>query len=421
MDTIPTTLTDADFLQESLDFSSINPEDFENLIFHLLDEMGFSNIQWRKGGRGNSATDGGRDLEATFWNVQPAGARELAYWVEVKHRSGGLEKSQVQATVLNAASVSSRDNLVIVTNSTVSNPTLDWVKEFQSSHRLPIVTIWQGHDLELLLRKNPSTLSRFLPYSLSFSGRCKVIESRFCNLVLPPSGGELEELWASREKIAQSPMLLFAACTSELAYGDVATRPWPMVVTEDELISLAALSVANVYPFLFRCISLGRSQEPLVQAIAYILQCVVIRLGEQYAAAFLFDPERCFESSDSLPQELQQQRMSPVIATIYHELAIQCSSVKYCPKLSYLRRDGDEKYFQRFRVPNPSPAEEDQRFLVMNSSKHPCEIGLVDLESYCPLGDLEEPESLTEEQAVEKLAFVRKVIEARLGANEPGI
>ena len=57
-------LTDTDFLQHSLDFSDITPEDFENLVFHLLDEMGFSNIQWRKGGPGNSATDGGRDLEA---------------------------------------------------------------------------------------------------------------------------------------------------------------------------------------------------------------------------------------------------------------------------------------------------------------------------------------------------------------------
>jgi len=67
------------------------------------------------------------------------------------------------------------------------------------------------------------------------------------------------------------------------------------------------------------------------------------------------------------------------------------------------------------------PAEDDQRFLMINSSKHPCEIGLVDLDTYCPLGDLEEPENLTEEQAVEKLAFVKKVIDARLGANEAGI
>ena len=37
-----TKLTDIDFLQEKLDFSEITPVDFENLVFHLLDEMGFS-------------------------------------------------------------------------------------------------------------------------------------------------------------------------------------------------------------------------------------------------------------------------------------------------------------------------------------------------------------------------------------------
>lgn len=91
---LPVTLTNIDFIQESLDFSKVSPTDFENLIFHLLDEMGFSNIVWRKGGEGNSATDGGRDLEATFWTVLPTVSKEQSFWFEVKYRTHHLEKTK---------------------------------------------------------------------------------------------------------------------------------------------------------------------------------------------------------------------------------------------------------------------------------------------------------------------------------------
>jgi len=146
---IPSNLTDSDFLQGGLDFSDITPEDFENLVFQLLEEMGFSNIQWRKGGPGNSATDGGRDLEATFWSIQPAGSHELTYWIEVKYRTNSLERVQVQATINNAAADVTLDNLIIVTNSTITNPTLDWISTFQSGHQRPRISTWQGHDLDV--------------------------------------------------------------------------------------------------------------------------------------------------------------------------------------------------------------------------------------------------------------------------------
>ena len=221
MNDVEFTLTDLDFQLESLNFSDLSPSEFENLVFHLIDEMGFSNLTWRKGGEGNSATDGGRDLEATYWRVEPVESAELTYWYEVKHRSGQLERSQVQKAVLDASAEASLDHLVVVTNSTVSNPCLDWVRDFQSKHPRPSISIWQGHDLEVLARKNPRTLARFIPTALSFSGRCKVIRSRFSNLFLLPSVDELTELWENRESI-DDRFLLLAAVLSESAYGDLA-------------------------------------------------------------------------------------------------------------------------------------------------------------------------------------------------------
>jgi hypothetical protein len=410
---IPFTLSDTDFLQEGLDFSDISPVEFENLVFHLIDEMGFSNLQWRKGGEGNSANDGGRDLEATYWNVQPAGATEDKYWFEVKCRKNTLEKQQVQSTVLNATSGNTK-NLVIVTNSNVSNPTLDWVREHQIKHPLPKVTVWQGHDLEILLRKNPRTLSRFLPSSLSFSGRCKVIESKFTNLLILPSGDELAELWERRGLFSENSFLLLAACISEVVYGDISERPWGMDLEANAILAVAATAAINIYPFVFKCSSLNREQAPLIEGMAYIFQCMLLRYGAQTTARVLANPEALFESDYELPFDLQKNRYEPILNVIYHDLAIHCSS-KYCMKLHHLDPKTEPEYFLRFK--EPAQKEKDDRYLVMNSIKDECKLGLVQREEYCPLGDTElQTQSI--EQLHEKLDFARSVIVARVSELE---
>ena len=407
-------LTDTDFLQHSLDFSDITPEDFENLVFHLLDEMGFSNIQWRKGGPGNSATDGGRDLEAKAWSIQPGASRELNYWVEVKYRSNNLEKSQVQSTVLNSAADAKRDNILIITNSAISNPTLDWINEFQESHRLPLVSVWQGHDLELMLRKNGSTLSRFLPHSLASSGKRKVIESKFLNLVTLPSGVELDDLWDQRSHVLTAPMLLFAACTGEIVHGDINNRPWPIIANEDQLLDLAAMSLVNLYPLIVKCNRIERSHDVFVESIAYILQCVALKVGEDAATNLICDPERIFDA-ESLSDELRGNRLYPIMSQIYHDLAFHCSEIDYCRKLSYGRGEPDKHFFQRFQEPKVEEAEDksDSSFLVISSKDQRCQLDLVDAKSECPLVN-ELPDDITINQVKERFAFAAEVIKARI-------
>ena len=408
MKDLPFNLTDVDFLQEGLDFSEITPVDFENLIFHLIDEMGFSNIQWRKGGDGNSATDGGRDLEATFWSVQPAVSKEEKYWFEVKFRSGQLEKSQVQGTILNASGNTKKDNVVIVTNKTISNPTLDWVNDFQKDHKSPVVTVWQGHDLEVLLRKNPRTLARFLPSSLAFSGRCKVIESRFSNLMLLPSGSELDELWEKRNQYYENSYLTLAACIAEAAFGDVTKNTWGMELEGERLLSACATGMINVYPFIFKCSSLNRDQTPLIIGLSYLIQCLLIRYGAETTSVVLFEPEQLFDLEYELPGELKANRYEPIFNTIFHDLAVNCSA-KYCPKMHHASPDENVDYFQRY-IESGKQKENDGRYLVFNSNKEECKIGLVAREDFCPLGTTDEelPKSL--DILKQKLEFARSVI-----------
>lgn len=411
MTELPFNLTDVDFLESGLDFSGITPVELENLVFHLLDEMGFSNIQWRKGGEGNSATDGGRDLEATFWSVRPGVSREEKYWFEVKYRTGQLEKHQVQSTVLNASGNDSKDNVVIITNKTVSNPTLDWLGEFQASHKTPVVTIWQGHDLEILLRKNARTLARFLPSSLAFSGRCKVIESKFSNLMLLPSGGELDELWEMRDSYYENPILTLAACLAEVAYGDTVKHPWGMEIDEARLVSVLATGVLNVFPFLIKFESLNRDQAVFSEGLSYLIQCLLVRCGSAIVAKVLFEPEQLAEKDRDLPVELRVIRYKPIIDSIYYDLAIHCSA-NHCMKLHHLSPEEKGSYFQRFTKLTERP-EKDARYLVMQSIKDACKLGLVLKEQYCPLGDDEAETPDTLDGLRERLEFARLVISRR--------
>lgn len=400
-----TTLTDIDFLQQALDFSDIAPEEFEKLVFHLLDEMGFSNLVWRKGGDGNSATDGGRDLEGTFWTVRPGVSREEVFWFEVKHRKNQLEKTQVQNTVINASGNHSKDNLIIITNKTISNPTLDWIGEHQKSQRVPNISVWQGHDLELLLRKNPRTLARFLPLSLAFSGRCKIIESKFSNMMLLPAGGELDELWDRKADYYENSYLMLVAIIAEVAYGDVSEHQWGLEIDSAQLFAVAATGMLCVYPFIFKCSALNRDQAPLINGLTYIIANLLLRSGEELCAKILFNPEQFEESSGELPDELKINRYAPILGNLHDDISFHCS--ENCSKVNYMRRS-ENIYFQRF----VKKEEKTPPTSILLAERGSCSIGVVPPNRYCPLGSLGEmPKS--EDELVQKLEFLRGVIISR--------
>lgn len=115
--------------------SNLQPDEFEKLAFYLLDDMGFKSLEWRKGGEGVSATDRGRDLAGKYAKVEPDDSIAIEnWWIEVKHRSHTLIKITVQSIIINATARRDVDVFAIFTNNLISNPTLDWIKEFQITH-----------------------------------------------------------------------------------------------------------------------------------------------------------------------------------------------------------------------------------------------------------------------------------------------
>lgn len=408
------TLTNVDFQQGELDLGVLTPVEFEKLIFHLLDEMGFTDLVWRKGGEGNSATDGGRDLEAKYWRVEPVGSVSEKYRIEVKHRKSTLEKSQVQKAVLDAVAPANVDGLIIVTSGVISNPCLDWIEDFRNSHKGIKISIWQRHDLELLLLKNPRSLARFIPSALTFSGRCKVTMSRFENLYLLPGNDELVELWERREEIKDQSFLIISCIFAESQFGDIGERPWGMWLPDDELLPLAILALVNYFPLFLRAHVNDRDNASLISGVAYLIMCVGIRFGYETASAILFQPESMYEDIDAVDESVNDYRVRPVLGTIYDDLARACSS-DYCRKMSYGGCRSEEKlgYFQRF-IKKEDKAERDGRFLVMNMKDRDCDLGVVPRGELCPLPEDFPEDSFSYEFVKEKLKFAVSVLESRI-------
>lgn len=74
--------------------SHLDPTEFEELCRDLLEEIGFQNINWRKGTDLNaSPADQGRDIECEYHKAEVDGSIEIERWfIECKHyaKSSGV-------------------------------------------------------------------------------------------------------------------------------------------------------------------------------------------------------------------------------------------------------------------------------------------------------------------------------------------
>jgi hypothetical protein len=76
-------------LPSSIPFDQLKSKDLEECVYWLLDAIGGRNLEWRTGGTGQGASDGGRDLEATFY--APGADADMVgqlWWIECKGRKG---------------------------------------------------------------------------------------------------------------------------------------------------------------------------------------------------------------------------------------------------------------------------------------------------------------------------------------------
>ena len=79
---------------EQIPWASLRGAALEELLYGLLDEMGAKELTWRTGGTGGGAADGGRDIEATFFQATPDGEVDSQkWWIEAKGDPGLLNRT----------------------------------------------------------------------------------------------------------------------------------------------------------------------------------------------------------------------------------------------------------------------------------------------------------------------------------------
>ena len=148
---------------------------FEELCYEVLKRSGFHNLRWR-----GPAADGGRDIEADWYFVYPAGftVRE-AWFVECKFYTESVPFAEIEPKLL-AATSENRHCLLVITSSTLRNTCLDsvdtWIEKRNNSLRF---RYWNGHDLFRRIAAQPDVLEQYFPkYQATLNEHLQQIASR---------------------------------------------------------------------------------------------------------------------------------------------------------------------------------------------------------------------------------------------------
>lgn len=401
-------------MPSEIPFDGMRDHDLEECVYWLLDDMGAKDLIWRIGGKGKGAADGGRDLEATFNIPSPDGEiTQQRWWVDAKGRAGTVEKAAVQDAVLNAQGRDDIDVLVIVTNTTFSNPTREWVTDTMRNRPRPKVRLWDRSDLERLLPKHPTAALRLFSKALSPQGRLEAVTKRFWDFGGYADPASLGAIWSARDELSWNEQAHIAIVASEVAVGDPAKRPWTATMSDAVLAALLVNSLAHTLYFVRKTEDAGNEQYSLIRAMAHILVACALRL-ESAAVSNLIRVAFSSEDGSAYPAEAIDILFSPVLTRAYAELRDVCSG--NCSKVHLSDSDKElsereqRTYWHRYQYDKSRDSEEESRLLILQSTTGVCEVGFeMEASSGCPLLGANLNDASNYAELIEYLAVISKL------------
>lgn len=138
--------------------------EFEEFVFDLLGELGFVNIDWRKGTPlKSSPADRGRDIVADLERTDVDEARHFERWfVDCKHYEKGVPPEKLQGLL--AWSQAERPHTaLVVCSGFLSNPAKDYLEGYERNNRPPFrIKHWERPALERLTKGRGDFLARWL-------------------------------------------------------------------------------------------------------------------------------------------------------------------------------------------------------------------------------------------------------------------
>lgn len=147
-----------------MEFDELSDVEFEEFCFDLLTELGFINLDWRKGtGKATSPADSGRDIEAFWERVEADGSKHLERWfVDCKHQVQGVSPDRLQG-LLAWAEAEAPDYALVMASNFLSNPAKDYLRQYQATRRPPFrIRYWEKPALHRLAEGSESLLKKYL-------------------------------------------------------------------------------------------------------------------------------------------------------------------------------------------------------------------------------------------------------------------
>lgn len=140
-------------------WENITPTEFEELCYILLEENGFTNLEWY----GKSGGDRGRDIIAQKEVRLIGNTTELQTWLcqSKRYTSKKISKTDL-AESLNSAREHGIDYFLLAISETLSADIKDWLKTIKSDYSFGIV-LWEDIDLRREVRKYSRLISERFP------------------------------------------------------------------------------------------------------------------------------------------------------------------------------------------------------------------------------------------------------------------
>jgi hypothetical protein len=343
-------------LPTQIPWGKLKGKDLEECLYWLIDSIGGKDLEWRLGGEGGGAPDQGRDLEAYFHMHEPDGEiSRKKWWIEAKGRASTVEPAAVKEAILNATGKEDLDVLVIATNTTFSNPTRDWVKEWQKNHFKPIIRLWDKHNLERLLCQHPEVVIRLFVNALTPQGRLEVVRSRFWNYSSYSDGPTLEYLWQHRVKLEFDYSMSIAIIVSEIANGNIMNRPWTNGIDKNILLRIFGHGLVNLIFFCARASQAGTSENPYIQGLAFLLLIILDKFPIEKIYKHIIGIWDCLDTDLPYPKPLANMAISYVLLQLIEDIYEACTDDcrRIGPSAKIIEFDlfkRNESYWDRLKI-----------------------------------------------------------------------
>lgn len=142
----------------------LDETEFEEFCFELLGELGFVNIDWRKGtALSTSPADRGRDIVAQHERTDVDGARHVETWfIDCKRYKKGVPAEKLQNLLAWATAERPHVALFIVSGF-LSNSAKDYLTDYEQNNRPPFrIKYWERPSLERLAAGHEELIRRYL-------------------------------------------------------------------------------------------------------------------------------------------------------------------------------------------------------------------------------------------------------------------